>query len=501
MLEWARLANAQQQTAAGLEVLPFDPHPGQVKALARIDAAMAEGCRRIVLRAPRRWGKDRMCTDLALKLAMAAAEGDRPPWLAPKVVVWFVDPSYPLGEQLWEERKRAVPAAWMAGTPNESKRQMWLKSDVFVATRTAERPEMLAAADVDIVVISDADRMRLDKVLKSLRPALQNKDRLRLLLINGTPYAQGEFKHQCALGDDPAVPGVCGLFYAQWKAFERGGGIEVEPHEDGNPHVDASEVQQAVDEEGLSRWVCQEYFGEFPSDEAALFPNPAAHAADPPEEPTLPIVIGWDPAKWQDYSVAMAMDAQGRSLAMERLRTVDYVEQAARVLGMAQRLGASVLVVESNGPGEPIYDMLVHKAAEMGLRLRIEAFATTALSKQQIIEALKVGYDARTVTLLADPVVVAEFNVFEPQRLASGRIRYGHPEGGHDDCVMASAFAYWGVMSLAAAKAQHWQLLGENTAQEADDDGGDGAGRRKWDGGLAAASRSTSFRPERSWRQ
>jgi hypothetical protein len=50
---------------------------------------------------------------------------------------------------------------------------------------------------------------------------------------------------------------------------------------------------------------------------------------------------------------------------------------------------------------------------------------------------------------------VGELEAYEAERLPSGLLRYGAPEGMHDDCVMSLALAWQGVALAAPLFA--WQ--------------------------------------------
>lgn len=42
-----------------------------------------------------------------------------------------------------------------------------------------------------------------------------------------------------------------------------------------------------------------------------------------------------------------------------------------------------------------------------------------------------------------DPVTIGELQAYEMETLPSGMIRFGAPEGVHDDCVMALGLAWY----------------------------------------------------------
>ena len=70
---------------------------------------------------------------------------------------------------------------------------------------------------------------------------------------------------------------------------------------------------------------------------------------------------------------------------------------------------------------------------------KFEGYGFTAPSKQKLMEGLAVAIQSHSVTYPAGPLV-DELNQFEYEYTRTG-VRYGAPEGFHDDCVCALALA------------------------------------------------------------
>ena len=104
-------------------------------------------------------------------------------------------------------------------------------------------------------------------------------------------------------------------------------------------------------------------------------------------------------------------------------------------------------MIESNGPGEPFHDMVSERLWEerrQGLmQCELIPFATTGTTKPQMINALAIAFEREQISILDDPVMVNEFEAYEIKPSAGGmHERFGAPESGHDDCVMACALAW-----------------------------------------------------------
>jgi hypothetical protein len=208
----------------------------------------------------------------------------------------------------------------------------------------------------------------------------------------------------------------------------------------------------------------QEYMAEFMEDSAGVFRNVDACTVSS-EQWAIDskmyhrhVVIGCDVAKHTDWTVLIAMDAEtGRCFAMERFNQLDWPIQKERILGFARKYRGR-LILDATGVGDPIYDDLKQKYAD------IEGFKLTSASKTALIQRLIVAVEQRKFSWPAPkrefeqkPAEIAKENVssdwgiltaemkrYEYEISPSGGITYNAPSGYHDDCVMALALANHG---------------------------------------------------------
>jgi hypothetical protein len=125
----------------------------------------------------------------------------------------------------------------------------------------------------------------------------------------------------------------------------------------------------------------------------------------------------------------------------DRFNQIDWTLQRNRLQNMAQKWDTVQVVAEANSIGEPNIEELRKTG------LDITAFTTTAASKQQIINQLALAFEQADITIPNDPVLIGELQAYTIERLPSGNYRYTAPAGLHDDCVMALALAWHGVMN------------------------------------------------------
>jgi hypothetical protein len=75
----------------------------------------------------------------------------------------------------------------------------------------------------------------------------------------------------------------------------------------------------------------------------------------------------------------------------------------------------------------------------------VTGYQFTNATKAVAVESLALAFERGEIRIIPDPTLIAELQAFESERLPSGLVRYGAPNGMHDDCVMALALAHQGI--------------------------------------------------------
>ena len=77
--------------------------------------------------------------------------------------------------------------------------------------------------------------------------------------------------------------------------------------------------------------------------------------------------------------------------------------------------------------------------------LPMQPWLATNATKAAAIQALSLAIENGDVALLEDQVQRSELLAYEAERMPSGLLRYGAPQGQHDDTVIALALAWVGA--------------------------------------------------------
>ncbi len=213
-----------------------------------------------------------------------------------------------------------------------------------------------------------------------------------------------------------------------------------------NPYIAADEIE-AARRSLPERVFAQEYEAIFLEDGGGVFRNVTACIAadaypfefDPGDGRAY--VIGVDWGRHNDFTVITVLDArEKRVVAVDRFNKIEYAFQLARLKALHARFARAPIMAESNSMGEPLIEQLRRDG------LPIRGFQTTSASKAGIIEALAIAFERGEITIPSDKALIEELMAFDQERMPSGAIRYGAPQGQHDDMVMSLAIAWHGLM-------------------------------------------------------
>lgn len=380
-------------------------HPGQERVLQ--DAARFN-----VLACGRRWGKTTLGVDLLV-----------PPALGGKPVAWFA-PTYKMLTEVWREVRRVFVEA--TERVNAQEHRLELVTGGVVDMWSLDTPGTARGRRYGRVVLDEA------AMVADLEDAWNAVVRPTLVDFKGdawflsTPKGYGYFRTLYELGQDPERPE-----WASWQMPTKS-----------NPHIDADEVEAArllLPERTFE----QEFLAQFLEDGGSIFRRVREAATATRQESKQDghrYVFGVDWGKLNDFTVVAVVDSTTKELvALDRSNRVDYALQVGRLTALWEKFTPDAIYAEQNSMGEPLIEELQRK------NLPVQPFQTTNASKAQVIDGLALAFERGELGILDDPVLIGELQAYQAERLPSGLLRYGAPEGMHDDCVIALALAWWGA--------------------------------------------------------
>lgn len=358
----------------------------------------------------RRWGK----TVLGRKLIIDPALHGYP-------AGWFA-PSYKMLIDVWRDLRNVLHP--VISRSNVQERRIELTTGGVIEMWSLDNPDAGRGRKYARIIIDEAAMVKdlMNVWTSAIRPTLT--DYIGDAWFLSTPKGRNGFWQMYQWGQDAAQ--------RDWQSWQM--------PTVSNPHIDAREVEaarQALPE----RVYNQEYLAAFIEDGGGVFRRVMDAATSTEVEPVHggEYIIGVDWGKSNDFTVITVLDGNGNMVYMDRFNQIDYQVQLQRLTALASRYEPAAIIAERNSMGEPLIEQLQRQG------LPVTPFQTTNASKTAAIDALALAFERGDIAILPDPVLIAELQAYEMERLPSGMMRYNAPDGMHDDTVMSLALAWQGI--------------------------------------------------------
>jgi hypothetical protein len=287
---------------------------------------------------------------------------------------------------------------------------------------SAENIDSIRSENFNLVVGDEAARISGDGWNDAVRPTLADCDGDEILI--STPKGLNWFYQEWQIGNDKKNG------YAAWTAPTNS-----------NPMPTIRKAFELAKIRLPERTFAQEWEARF-IDGGGVFRRVREASTLQPAEPIQggQYIIGVDWGRSNDSTVFSVMDASSKcQVLMDRMSNTDYATQRVRLAALSQKYNNAHIIAEANSMGQPNIEAL------QNMGLYITPFTTTNATKANIIQALELAFERGEILLLADEYQITELMAYQSEKLPSGLVRYGSPEGLHDDTVMALAMAWSGI--------------------------------------------------------
>lgn len=403
--------------------LKWHPHEGQKKVLEA-------GGRELMIVAGRRWGKSAISGYIVAKtfldklLEIKKGEAD-------SVKIWIVAPTYELANKVFEYVVKFLLAydkrmgQFIQSRPIPS---ITLSESIWIQCKSTTEPTGLLGEELDLQVVDEAALIPENIYHQFLKPTtLSRKGRV---LYIGTPRGKGWFESK--------------FYYlkeqGQAFTFKSTEGVSIAPEE-------LEEVRKTTP----MLLFQQEYEAQFVSEAGIVFRN--VQEVTVPTEELLKdgqsgrrYIMGVDLAEVQDFTAITVIDAETHEVVhFDRFQGKDYPLQKDHILLKAKRYNNARTILDTTGVGKPIYEDLRRAG------VFCDDYTFSGKSKEELIGKLIVFMEEKYIKIPDIQVLQDELRAFEykyinektGERLKN--IKYGAPQGYHDDSVISLALAVWGL--------------------------------------------------------
>ena len=334
----------------------------------------------------------------------------------PCKILW-VSPVYSQANKVQHELDEAIRNSKIIDTCNYSDNYIKLKTGSEIYFRSAERYDNIRGYTFDYCIVDEAAYIKEEAWTTAIKPTLAVRGKKILFL--STPKGKNWFYNLYQLSN----------VNSNYQAYN--GPTST------NPFVKQTEINEA--RQTLPPNIFKtEYLAEFVDDGGEVFSNLSNNTFNEWPKPNGTIYCGIDLGKQNDYTVATFMDNNGNIVEIYRDNHKAWNDMIIELSALINKYNAKTYI-EVNNVGDVIFEQLKSKVKQ------IEPFVTSNRSKTEAIEGLILDLNEGNIKIpnkeLFSPLH-NELSVFTYEYSPSSRtIKYGSPNGHHDDTVISLAIA------------------------------------------------------------
>ena len=389
-----------------MNVTGFTPH---LRQREMINSILTSNAKYHVACVGRQFGKSLMAINLVLYWAINHK---------PCRILW-ISPVYSQADKVQKEIMQAIAASGIVESCNYSSSEIKLKTGSTILFRSAERYDNIRGLTMDFGVIDEAAFCKDEAWSEAIRPVFMVSGK-KVLFIS-TPKGKNWFYNLFQLGvsdDNKNYAAYTGSSYD-------------------TPYIELEEIEDA--KKTLPEQVFQqEYLARFIDAGGEVFNNLDKNTFSKYSNPQGKIYCGIDLGKQEDFTVATFMDSTGKVVDIYRANAQEWTTMTHEIIKRARQWNAT-LMVEVNSIGDVIFEQIKKSWNDT------HPFTTSSKSKQEIIEGLILDMNESIIQIpsrelfsyLWDELTVYTYE-YNPKTRS---LRYGHPNGLHDDTVMSLAIA------------------------------------------------------------
>lgn len=387
----------------------------------------------IIICAGRGWGKSAICGYIAVEFFLDRIfEIKQGKYDSCKV--WVVASSYELTGKVFEYIVKFLLSydrqfgKYISGGQGGRPYQLKMNESIWIQCKSSSEPMSLLGERVDLEIVDEAPLVPSKIYHQNIKPSISAIG--GKVYFIGTPRGKNWFKDK---------------FYA---LKEKNAAFNFTSAEGKHYTETALEELKKTTPELLYR---QEYLAEFVDDAGTVFRF--LERIIVPSSQILSdglkdrhYIMGIDLAEMEDYTVVTVIDTTTNNVVhIDRFKGRDYPLQKEQIYAKARRYNNARIIIDATGVGRPVYEDLLQAG------LFIEDFSFTGKTKEELIGKLIVFCEEKYIRIPDIPELLDEMKSYQyiTRNERTGEtlknIKYGAPQGFHDDMVSSLALAVWGL--------------------------------------------------------
>jgi hypothetical protein len=372
----------------------------------------------IILVAGRRYGKTRGSVNKLMEESLRAPHD---------IPVAWISPTYKQSKIAFRYFKKLFGKTRLfLRPPNESNLEIITLGGGMIQFRSAERAEHIEGEGYKFIVVEESWDVLSDPDvwLRILRPTLMDVQGKALFI--GRADFENTFWHSLYLKGLTNNP--------NWKTYHA--------TSYDNPLIIQDEIDSYKEEEGMTDDIFnQQIMAEFLPESGKPFAHVKQCAIGDYESyksSYRPYYQGIDLAKHADFTVSM-VGYRNKIINIDRWQHLSWPMTEDKLMNINKKYGKTKMIIDSTGVGDPVYDHLLEKGAN------VEPYRFTEDTRRKLLENLQLMMEKRQIIFPPHKELCQELNSMGWKISAKGKVRIDAPAGRHDDCVMSLALCVWGM--------------------------------------------------------
>ena len=382
-----------------MEIKLFKPHPGQKRV---IDGFADSKHKFGVVATGRQYGKSLLGQNLLLYWLLST----------PKQKGAWVSPIYNQSKKVFQELFNA--ANQIVVHSNKADLVMEFMNGSTLQFLSAERYDSIRGFSFNYMVIDEAAFIREEAVNEAIFPTLSAIG--KKCLVISTPKSKNWFYNRFLQGmtDNDVYTSFTGI-------------------STDNPYIDKDFITEQA--KSLPPDIfAQEYMAQFSEATNDVFRglDLVCNLNNWDESKTTRDYFGIDFGMSNDYTVCTILSESGRCKKILRFNGKTYEDSARTILNGLQRFNIRGGYVETNGPGQAIFELIKKEYRHT------KPFYTSQDSKTQAVRKMIHDIEEGVLELPSKqlmPECYDELSAYTYKVNTNGKLSFSHPNGYHDDIV------------------------------------------------------------------
>lgn len=331
----------------------------------------------------------------------------------------FVSMSYQQSGKIYSEILKMVDGTPLIKRKNTQEKSLILINGSEIYVRSYQKCDYIRGISAHTLIIDECAFVREDDFNAILRPTLATIGRRGILF--STPRGKNFFYTMAVKGQSDTYPN-----YSYYHATYRE-----------NPYANLGEIADA--RVSLPERIFRsEYEAEFIDGGMSVFSN-VEKCVRSSLVPIGACCAGIDVGRNTDFTV-LTIQSGNRVVYQEQWNMDSWENIIAHIIQALRKYSVRTVSVETNGLGDPFFEMLQTACRNNRVRVQIEPFLTTNTTKQHIIERLIEDFATENILIPNIQDLLLQLGNFEAEYSTKSRsIIYSGKMNGKDDRVLSLA--------------------------------------------------------------